>query len=33
VGVGGFNNLNRVFSMSPLRWQPIELLTIDYSFE
>jgi len=32
-GARGFNNLNRVFSMTALRWQPIEPLTIDYSFE
>jgi len=32
-GSDGFANLNRVFTMTSLRWQPIKALTLDYSFE
>jgi iron complex outermembrane receptor protein len=32
-GGAGFNNLNRVFNMTSLRWQPRKDLTIDYAFE
>ncbi|MBP1684254.1 MAG: TonB-dependent receptor [Deltaproteobacteria bacterium] len=32
-GARTLNNLNRVFTMTTLRWQPIEPLTIDGSFE
>jgi iron complex outermembrane recepter protein len=32
-GSSRFSNLNRVFSMTSLRWQPIKPLTVDYSFE
>ncbi|MFN8624751.1 MAG: OmpA family protein [Candidatus Binatia bacterium] len=32
-GSAGFANLNRIFTMTSLRWQPIQPLTIDYAFE
>ena len=32
-GSAGYNNLNRVFNMTTLRWQPTTGLTVDYSFE
>lgn len=32
-GGSAFNDLNRIFSMTALRWQPIQPLTVDYSFE
>jgi len=32
-GGAGFSNLNRVFNMTSLRWQPIKDITLDYSFE
>ncbi|MFN8627670.1 MAG: TonB-dependent receptor [Candidatus Binatia bacterium] len=32
-GAAGFNNLNRVFNMTSVRWQPRPDVTIDYAFE
>ncbi|MFN8626945.1 MAG: TonB-dependent receptor [Candidatus Binatia bacterium] len=32
-GSSSFDNLNRVFSMTALRWQPTKSVTIDYSLE
>lgn len=32
-GGASFDNLNRVFSMTSLRWQPTPGLTVDYTFE
>ncbi|MFN8625836.1 MAG: hypothetical protein U0587_07640 [Candidatus Binatia bacterium] len=30
-GAAGFNNLNRVFNMTSVRWQPLKNVTIDYA--
>jgi len=32
-GAAGFTNLNRVFNMTSVRWQPLKNVTIDYAFE
>jgi len=32
-GGAGFSNLNRIFNMTALRWQPARDITVDYSFE
>jgi iron complex outermembrane receptor protein len=32
-GAAGFNNLNRVFNMTSVRWQPLKNVTIDYAFQ
>ncbi|MBP1685988.1 MAG: TonB-dependent receptor [Deltaproteobacteria bacterium] len=32
-GSAGFASLNRIFTMTSLRWQPIKPLTVDYAFE
>jgi iron complex outermembrane receptor protein len=32
-GGADYNNLNRVFTLTALRWQPTKEITIDYSFE
>jgi iron complex outermembrane receptor protein len=32
-GGAGYNNINRVFNMTSLRWQPTKDVTVDYAFE